>query len=253
MSETRWRSSASANMALTSRWQSSNAPATRRAWTLPPRLANCFSCSALTRPSGYSTTTDTPGVSCRPAATAPPVSPDVATSTTSSRSAPRLNWPSTAARKRAPMSLNASVGPWNSSRIDSPGSTATSGSGNESVCRTTASSSASGHLVRPDEQTRQRERDLLDRPLAEARRESVGQTSAPRWACRGRRPRAACRAGRPRGTLRGGTSRRSSGTASTGGGRPRNLSHAGCARLGCARLGRRPRRRAWTGRLSDGS
>ena len=45
-------SSRSAKQALARAWQSSKLPSTAKAWTLSPRLANCFSWSGETRPCG---------------------------------------------------------------------------------------------------------------------------------------------------------------------------------------------------------
>ncbi len=72
-----------------------------------------------------------PGLRWKAAATAPPVSPDVATRMFSGREDSLRMRDSEAARKRAPKSLNAAVGPWNSSRTDSEpsGFTGFSGAG----------------------------------------------------------------------------------------------------------------------------
>jgi len=109
------RSAGSAMAAFTSRWQSSNAPRTAKARTFPPHAVNCFSCRGDTIPAGYSTATSTPGRPWNAAATAPPVSPDVATRMVSGRASPPRRRNMSAARKRAPTSLNAAVGPWKSS------------------------------------------------------------------------------------------------------------------------------------------
>ena len=74
-------SSGSSKAAFTSRWQSSKAPSTARASTLPPQVANWRSCRGETRPLGYITTTCTPGRPQKAWATAAPVSPEVAVST----------------------------------------------------------------------------------------------------------------------------------------------------------------------------
>ena len=76
-------SAASANASLTSRWQSSNVPATATAVTLPPSVVNCASWTGVTPPSGNRTTTRVPARPKKAWATALPVSPEVATSTVS--------------------------------------------------------------------------------------------------------------------------------------------------------------------------
>src|SRR5690606_14725209 len=114
-------SSASLSARLTSAWQSSNEPATRSALTLSPKQPNWCAWRGDTRPSGYSTTTRRPGWPWNAAATAAPVSPDVATRMVSGCVCPWRIRASVAARKRAPTSLNAAVGPWNSSSTWSPG------------------------------------------------------------------------------------------------------------------------------------
>ena len=48
----RMRNGASANSSFTSRWQSSNVPATRSGWMLPPRAVIWHSCRRLIFPSG---------------------------------------------------------------------------------------------------------------------------------------------------------------------------------------------------------
>ncbi len=111
----RARSCASAKASFTMRWQSSNVPRTENERTLPPQQVSCRSWVGETSPLGNSTDTPTPGRLWNAAATAPPVSPDVATRICSCGSfGPRAR-PMQAARKRAPKSLNAAVGPWNSS------------------------------------------------------------------------------------------------------------------------------------------
>src|SRR5690606_25847265 len=92
----------------------------------------------------YSTTTRRPGWPWNAAATAAPVSPEVATRMVSGRSAPRRMRARQAARKRAPTSLNAAVGPWNSSSTWSPGvASGTSGTGKSSASAQIAASSGS--------------------------------------------------------------------------------------------------------------
>src|SRR5690606_22265758 len=137
-------SSASLSARLTRAWQSSNEPATRSAETLSPKQPSWCAWRGETRPSGYSTTTRRPGWPWNAAATAAPVSPEVATRMVSGRSAPRRMRARQAARKRAPTSLNAAVGPWNSSRTWSPGvASGTSGTGKSSASAQIAGSSAS--------------------------------------------------------------------------------------------------------------
>ena len=83
------RSSASRKAAFTSRWQSSNVPLISKAVIFFPSVVNCFSWMSLTFPEGYKTITRIPGTSKKPLATALPVSPEVATRITISRS----TWP----------------------------------------------------------------------------------------------------------------------------------------------------------------
>ena len=95
----------------------------------------------LTLPLGYSTNTCTPSTSRKPLATAEPVSPLVATSTLTSPlpSAPPALFEKCAsilAMKRAPTSLNASVGPWNSSNAQMSPPTLTTGQSKASVSQT---------------------------------------------------------------------------------------------------------------------
>src|SRR6266404_4861305 len=90
-----------------------------------PSVVNCFSCASLMRFEGYRITTRIPGTLKNPCATALPVSPEVATNTVNCRSSPRTKYPISRAMNRAPKSLNASVGPWNSSRMCSPGDSET--------------------------------------------------------------------------------------------------------------------------------
>src|SRR5262245_49632610 len=101
----------SRNAALTMRWQSSNVPATAKSVTLSPQQDSCCACRGDTRFFGYSSTTSAHDRRWNAAATAPPVSPDVATSTVSGREECAQRRASEAARKRAPKSLNAQVGP----------------------------------------------------------------------------------------------------------------------------------------------
>ena len=82
--------------------------------TLPPSVVNCASCTGVTAPSGNSTITRVPATPKNACATALPVSPDVATRTVSGAS-PLLKWAISRAMTRAPTSLKANVGPWNSS------------------------------------------------------------------------------------------------------------------------------------------
>ena len=64
---------------FTMRWQSSNVPRTASDVTLPPQHVNCLSWRGETRPSGKRSVTRMPGRWWKAAATAPPVSPEVAT------------------------------------------------------------------------------------------------------------------------------------------------------------------------------
>src|SRR2546421_12791679 len=113
-------SCSSRNACFTRRWQSSNVPRTLSDLTLPPQQVSWRSWVGDTSPLGYSTTTSTPGRSWKAAATAPPVSPEVATRSVSARSPPPHRRAKQAARKRAPKSLNAAVGPSDSSSTASP-------------------------------------------------------------------------------------------------------------------------------------
>ena len=83
-----------------------------------PRLVICFSWISLTFLLGYSITTLTSLTPRKPLATAAPVSPEVATNTVTLFVLPLLKYSKQRAIKRAPTSLNAMVGPWNSSRVD---------------------------------------------------------------------------------------------------------------------------------------
>ena len=77
-------------------------------------------------------------------ATAPPVSPEVATSTTSRWWRSRPNQAISRAINRAPKSLKASVGPWNNSSTEIPGATGTSGTGKSRASSHIRSSSGGG-------------------------------------------------------------------------------------------------------------
>src|SRR5205823_3677279 len=140
-------SSPSRNACFTRRWQSSNVPRTASGLTLPPQQVSWRSWVGDTSPLGNSTATSTPGRSWKAAATAPPVSPEVATRMVSARSPRPRRRAKQAARKRAPKSLNAAVGPWNSSSTESllcPGR-ATSGAGKLNASEASgANSGASG-------------------------------------------------------------------------------------------------------------
>src|SRR6266480_876607 len=140
-------SSPSRNACFTRRWQSSKVPRTASDLTLPPQQVSWRSWVGDTSPLGYSTATSTPGRSWKAAATAPPVSPEVATRMVSARSPRPRRRAKQAARKRAPKSLNAAVGPWNSSSTESllcPGR-ATSGAGKLNASEASgANSGASG-------------------------------------------------------------------------------------------------------------
>jgi hypothetical protein len=105
------RSDSSWKDCLTSRWQSSNVPRTAKLRTLSPQQVNCRACVGETLPEGNSNTTRNPGRRWKAAATAPPVSPDVATNIVSGRESRRGIRARQAARNRAPKSLNAAVGP----------------------------------------------------------------------------------------------------------------------------------------------
>lgn len=76
-----------------------------------PKVVNCFSWIVLTFQLGYKITTRTPFTPKNPLATAPPVSPEVATKTVTSFELFALKYPKHRAIKRAPTSLNAIVGP----------------------------------------------------------------------------------------------------------------------------------------------
>src|SRR3954462_4321415 len=103
--------SGSRNAALTIRWQSSKVPTTAKVRTFSPQQDSCCAWRAETRFFGYSSTTSAHGRRWNAAATAPPVSPDVATSTVSGPAAGAHNRSREAARNLAPKSLNAQVGP----------------------------------------------------------------------------------------------------------------------------------------------
>src|SRR5207248_7356939 len=81
-------SSSSRNACFTRRWQSSKVPRTASDLTLPPQQVSWRSWVGDTSPLGNSTATSTPGRSWKAAATAPPVSPEVATRMVSARSPP---------------------------------------------------------------------------------------------------------------------------------------------------------------------
>jgi len=71
---------------FTRRWQSSNVPANRQRPDIAAPAVSWRSCVGDTSPLGNSTATSTPGRSWKAAATAPPVSPEVATRMVSTRS-----------------------------------------------------------------------------------------------------------------------------------------------------------------------
>ena len=75
----RGAASSSDSACLASRWQSSKLPSTRNARTLSPQQPSPCACRGDTRPSGYRITTLKPGRRWNAAATAAPVSPEVAT------------------------------------------------------------------------------------------------------------------------------------------------------------------------------
>ncbi len=126
-------SAASLSAALTMRWQSSKRPATRKALTLSPKQPSWCAWRGETNPSGYRATTRMPGWRWNAAATAAPVSPDVATRIVNGRASARGSRRRQAARKRAPKSLNAQVGPWNSSSIAVSGCAASGRNGASNV------------------------------------------------------------------------------------------------------------------------
>ena len=101
--------------ALTIRWQSSKRPRTARLATLPPQQVSCRSCVGDTRPFGYSTATSMPLWPWKAAATAPPVSPEVATRIFSGRMAPRRSARQHRSQKPRAEVLERGGGPWNSS------------------------------------------------------------------------------------------------------------------------------------------
>jgi hypothetical protein len=131
----RWASAGSRKASLTSRWQSSKLPSTANACT-PSRAAVSWArWTGLTPSRGKSTTTSRPSTPAMPAATAPPVSPEVATSTRA-----RRRWRARARahqrpRVRAATSLKARVGPWNSSSRKVASSSRRSGTGKSSAAR----------------------------------------------------------------------------------------------------------------------
>ena len=144
-------SSGSASAAFTRRWQSSKEPATSSACTLPPNAVSCCSCRRLMRPDGYSSTTSMPLRRQKARATAPPVSPEVATSTTT-RCPPglaRSRRSSSVARNEAPKSLNAQVGPWKSSSRTMPSCSRLRAGANGKAASTRHSAAAAGPLGGP--------------------------------------------------------------------------------------------------------
>ena len=76
-----------------------------------PSVVSCFSWISLTFPLGYKITTSTPLTPKKPLATAPPVSPDVATKTVTFLELYLLKYAKHLAINRAPTSLKAIVGP----------------------------------------------------------------------------------------------------------------------------------------------
>jgi hypothetical protein len=119
----------SAKSALTRSWQSSKLPSIATLWTLgASTVVICRRWTSDTRPAGCSTTTSSDGRPTQAAMAAEPVSPEVAT-TIVARSDRRASSASNILPTScSATSLNASVGPWNSSSTWSPGSTSTSGS-----------------------------------------------------------------------------------------------------------------------------
>jgi hypothetical protein len=122
------RNGASLNIAFTRSWQSSKSP-----WTAMLRMFEestvviCRRCTSLVRPSGCRITMSMAARSRHASMAALPVSPEVAP-TMVTRS-PRLasTWSNSRPSSCIAMSLKASVGPWNSSSENTPGSICTSG------------------------------------------------------------------------------------------------------------------------------
>ena len=99
---------------LTNFWQSSNVPLTSIDFTFFWTLVNCSSWISVTLLEGYKITTFIPSTPEKPFATAPPVSPEVATKIVN------LFWfkmEKDLAKNLAAKSLKARVGPWNNSKI----------------------------------------------------------------------------------------------------------------------------------------
>ena len=120
-------SSASKKASFTSFWQSSNVPFTSRAFTFSPRVVNCFSWISLTFPLGYKIVTSMFFDPKKPWATAPPVSPDVATKIWIFCCFLAKKCDINAAINLAPKSLNAIEGPWKSSKLKILSSISSSG------------------------------------------------------------------------------------------------------------------------------
>jgi len=119
---------ASAFTCFTTSWQSSNVPSTARLWMFGSRSEYiCAAWNALMRPCGESMKTCTPRRPRSACSAAEPVSPEVAPSTFSV-----CRRRTSTSSKRAPsscnaMSLNASVGPFDSPSRCRPGSSVFSG------------------------------------------------------------------------------------------------------------------------------
>ncbi len=92
-------------------WQSSNEPLTSYASTLPPQLVSCARCLSATLPFGNRTFTERFSLPKKADATAPPVSPLVATRIVFFSPLFLSSLSIVHARNLAPKSLNALVGP----------------------------------------------------------------------------------------------------------------------------------------------
>ena len=122
------RKSASANIAFTRSWQSSKLPATARLVTFgASTVVICRRCTGETRPSGCSIVMRARESPATAAIAALPVSPLVAPTMVMRWSRASSTWSNMRPRNCMATSLNASVGPWNSSRMKRRSSTCTSG------------------------------------------------------------------------------------------------------------------------------
>ena len=122
------RNGASANIAFTRSWQPSKSPSTAMLSTLgASTVVICRRCTALVRPAGCRMAMSTRSRSRHASMAAEPVSPEVAPTMVTRWSRAVSTWSNRRPSTCIAMSLNARVGPWNSSSDHRSGPSCTSG------------------------------------------------------------------------------------------------------------------------------